>query len=103
MDHARPGDSLCVTRLDRLWRSLAELQETVGELKARDIHLTSLEEQIDTSLTAGELVFRVFGAIAHFDRRLISERTREGIAAKQLGIGCSTAYRPVRDGGTPGS
>ena len=41
----------------------------------------SLEERLDTSSAAGELVFHVFGAIAHFERRLISERTRDGIAA----------------------
>jgi DNA invertase Pin-like site-specific DNA recombinase len=43
--------------------------------------LVSLEEKIDTSSAAGELVFHVFGAIAHFERRLIAERTRDGIAA----------------------
>ena len=130
---ARPGDSLCVTRLDRLGRSLAELLATVGDLRYRGIHLTSLEERIDTSSAAGELVFHVFGAIAHFERRLISERTREGLAAarrrgsrpgrppldpekaaalrkladagmtpgkaaRQLGIGRSTAYRIIRQG-----
>ena len=78
VDHARPGDSLCVTRLGR---SLKELLETVENLKAHDIHLVSLEESIDTTSAAGELVFHVFGAIAHFERRLISERTRDGIAA----------------------
>ena len=41
----------------------------------------SLEERIDTASAAGELVFHVFGAIAHFERRLIAERTRDGIAA----------------------
>ena len=44
-------------------------------------HLISLEERLDTSSAAGELVFHVFGSIAHFERRLISERTRDGIAA----------------------
>ena len=81
MDHARPGDRLCVIRLDRLGRSLRDLLETVDTLKARGIHLVSLEERLDTSSAAGELVFHVFGAIAHFERRLISERTRDGIAA----------------------
>ena len=78
VDHARPGDSLCVTRLGR---PLKELLETVENLKAHDIRLVSLEESIDTTSAAGELVFHVFGAIAHFERRLISERTRDGIAA----------------------
>ena len=50
-------------------------------LKARGIHLVSLEEHLDTSSAAGELVFHVFGSIAHFEARLISERTRDGIAA----------------------
>ena len=45
------------------------------------IDLLSLEEKIDTSSAAGELVFHVFGAIAHFERWLISERTKDGIAA----------------------
>lgn len=80
-DHARPGDTLCVVRLDRLGRSLKELLETVDDLKRRDINFMSLEEKIDTASAAGELVFHVFGAIAHFERRLIGERTRDGLAA----------------------
>ena len=50
-------------------------------LRERHIALLSLEEKIDTSSGAGELIFHVFGAIAHFERGLISERTRDGIAA----------------------
>ena len=49
IDHARPGDRLCVIRLDRLGRSLKELLETVDGLKAHGIHLVSLEERLDTS------------------------------------------------------
>jgi DNA invertase Pin-like site-specific DNA recombinase len=79
--YARRGDTLAVVRLDRLGRSLAELLATVAELKERGIALLSLEEKIDTSSAAGELVFHVFGAIAHFERRLIAERTKDGIAA----------------------
>jgi hypothetical protein len=48
------------------------------------IALLSLEERIDTNSAAGELVFHVFGAIAHFERRLIAERTRDGIAAARV-------------------
>ena len=81
IDHARPGDRLCITRLDRLGRSLKELLETVDKLNALGIHFVSLEEHLDTSSAAGALVFHVFGSIAHFERRLISERTRDGIAA----------------------
>ena len=90
IDYARPGDVVCVVRLDRLGRSLKELLETVELLKKSQIDLLSLEEKIDTSSAAGELVFHVFGAIAHFERRLIAERTRDGIEVarskgKQLG------------------
>ena len=81
LDHARPGDTLAVTRLDRLGRSLRELLETVETLKAQEIDLISLKEDIDTTSAAGELVFHVFAAIAHFERRLISERTKDGLLA----------------------
>jgi DNA invertase Pin-like site-specific DNA recombinase len=81
LDQARPGDSLAITRLDRLGRSLKELLEIVEDLKAQNIGLISLEERIDTTSAAGELILHVFGAIAHFERRLISERTKDGIAA----------------------
>ena len=82
--YARANDKLCVIRLDRLGRSLKELLETVERLKKHKIELMSLEEKIDTSSAAGELIFHVFGAIAHFERRLISERTKDGIAAAKL-------------------
>jgi DNA invertase Pin-like site-specific DNA recombinase len=81
LDYARRGDTLAVVRLDRLGRSLAELLATVAMLKERGIALVSLEERIDTGSAASELVFHVFGAIAHFERRLIAERTKDGILA----------------------
>jgi DNA invertase Pin-like site-specific DNA recombinase len=79
--YARDGDTLAVVRLDRLGRSLGELLAAVAMLKKHGIALLSLEERIDTNSAAGELVFHVFGAIAHFERRLIAERTKDGIAA----------------------
>ncbi|MBL7589931.1 recombinase family protein, partial [Escherichia coli] len=88
---ARKGDTLAVVRLDRLGRSLAELLSSVTLLKERGIALLSLEEKIDTGSAAGELVFHVFGAIAHFERRLIAERTKDGIAAAR-----ATGRRPGR-------
>lgn len=81
LDYARPGDVVCVVRLDRLGRSLKELLATVEGFKARSLGFRSLEERLDTVSAAGELVFHVFGAIAHFERRLIVERTRDGITA----------------------
>ena len=71
VDHECPGDRLCVTKLDRLGRSLKELLETVEELQKQGIHLVSLEEKIDIDSVAGEMVFHVFGAVAHFERHLI--------------------------------
>jgi DNA invertase Pin-like site-specific DNA recombinase len=84
MEYARPGDRVCVVRLDRLGRSLRELLDTVETLKQEKIDLISLEEQLDTSSAAGELVFHVFGALAHFERRLIAERTREGVESARM-------------------
>ena len=81
LDYARSGDTVCVVRLDRLGRSLRELLETVEGFRTRGLAFRSLEERLDTGSAAGELVFHVFGAIAHFERRLITERTRDGIAA----------------------
>ena len=81
LDYIRPGDTLAVVRLDRLGRSLRELLDVVETLKTRGVALLSLEEKIDTSSAAGELVFHVFGAIAQFERRLIAERTRDGMNA----------------------
>lgn len=81
LEYARSGDVVCVVRLDRLGRSLKELLVTVEGFKARGLGFRSLEERLDTVSAAGELVFHVFGAIAHFERRLIVERTRDGIAA----------------------
>jgi DNA invertase Pin-like site-specific DNA recombinase len=92
--YARKGDTLAVVRLDRLGRSLAELLATVAMLKDRGIDLVSLEEKIDTASAAGELIFHVFGAIAHFERRLIAERTRDGIAAARA-RGKHPGRRPV--------
>ena len=81
LDQIRPGDAVTVVRLDRLGRSLPELIAVVGTLRDRGAALVSLEEAIDTGSAAGELVFHVFGALAQFERRLIAERTRDGLAA----------------------
>ncbi len=81
LDYARPGDTLIVVRLDRLGRSLRELLDTVEMLKDRGIAFRSLEEAIDTTTAAGELVFHVFASLSQFERRLIAERTRDGLAA----------------------
>lgn len=81
LDNLREGDLFVVWRLDRLGRSLPHLIETVNGLKERNIGFVSIAEAIDTSSPAGELIFHIFGAIAQFERSLISERTKAGLAA----------------------
>ena len=72
---------MAVVRLNLPGRSLGNLLATMAMLKERGIALLSPEEKIDTSSAAGDLIFPVFGAIAHFERLLIAERTKDGIAA----------------------
>jgi DNA invertase Pin-like site-specific DNA recombinase len=81
LDRLRSGDTVMVWRLDRLGRSLRHLIETVADPERRGVTLVSLTEQIDTSSPGGRLVFHVFGAMAEFERDLIRERTRAGLAA----------------------
>ena len=77
----RRGERLVVWRLDRLGRSLPDLIEVVRGLEGRGIELRSLTEEIDTSTPAGRLFFHVFGALAQFERDLIRERVKAGLAA----------------------
>jgi DNA invertase Pin-like site-specific DNA recombinase len=77
----RAGDVLVVWKLDRLGRSLAHLIQIITRLEAEGIGFRSLSEAIDTTTASGRLLFHVMGAIAEFERSLISERTRAGMAA----------------------
>jgi DNA invertase Pin-like site-specific DNA recombinase len=80
-DHVRPGDTVVVWRLDRLGRSLRHLIDTVNALADRQVGFRSLVENIDTTTSGGKLVFHIFGALAEFERELISERTHAGLTA----------------------
>jgi len=77
----RTGDTLVVWRLDRLGRSLADLVQFVTELELSGVSFESLTEKIETGSAPGKLVFHVFAALAEFERSLIRERTRAGLAA----------------------
>lgn len=77
----RKGDTLVVWRLDRLGRSLKNLVEIVSELEERGVGFKSLTESIDTTSAGGRLVFHLFGALAEFERNLISDRTKAGLAS----------------------
>ncbi|TKC02207.1 MAG: recombinase family protein [Mesorhizobium sp.] len=76
-----PGDMLVVWRLDRFGRSLIDLIRLVTDLGARGVEFHSLNEAIDTSSPGGRLLFHLLAAMAEFERSLISERTRAGMAA----------------------
>lgn len=76
------GDTLMVWRIDRLGRSLKHLVTVVTDLKERGVGFKSLRDgAIDTTTASGELIFNIFGSLAQFERRLIQERTRAGLAA----------------------
>ncbi|MCH8029274.1 MAG: recombinase family protein [Candidatus Dadabacteria bacterium] len=80
------GDILTVWKLDRLGRSLPHLITIIEELGKRGIGFKSLSEAIDTTTASGELLFHIMGSLAHFERKLISERTKAGLqAAKKRG------------------
>jgi DNA invertase Pin-like site-specific DNA recombinase len=81
MEILRNGDTLVVWRLDRLGRSLKHLIELVSKLEEREIGFKSLTESIDTTSPSGKLVFHIFCALAEFERNLIIERTKAGLAA----------------------
>ena len=81
LQYLREGDVLVVWRLDRLGRSLKHLIESITALEERGIGFKSLSESIDTTTSGGKLVFHVFGALAEFERDLIRERTKAGLAA----------------------
>lgn len=81
-----PGETLVVWRLDRLWRSLLGLVQLINKLGARGIEFQSLNEAIDTASNGGRLIFHIMAALAEFERALISERTKAGLAeAKERG------------------
>lgn len=75
------GDTLVLWRLDRLGRSLPDLVRIVTELEQRGVGLESLIEKIETDSAMGKLTFRVFAALAEFERGLIRERAQVGITA----------------------
>jgi DNA invertase Pin-like site-specific DNA recombinase len=97
LDFARKGDVLVVWKLDRLARSLTQLITTVEQMEKRGVGFKSLTETIGATSAGGRLIFRIFGALAEFERAIIRERTRAGLlAAKARGRvgGLSQASRP---------
>jgi DNA invertase Pin-like site-specific DNA recombinase len=81
LGYLREGDTLVVTKLDRLGRSLKKLLELVEAFKERGIHFQSLDDGIDTSTSVGNFFFQVIGAFSELERNLIVERTQKGLKA----------------------
>lgn len=87
LDFIRAGDVLMVTRIDRLARSIADLQDIVRTLKAKGASLKATEQPIDTSTAAGKAFLDMLGVFAEFETNLRRERQMEGIAkAKAAGV-----------------
>jgi DNA invertase Pin-like site-specific DNA recombinase len=81
LEYLRPGDCLVVWRLDRLGRNLKHLLQVVENLEQEKIGFISLQEGFDTTTSSGKLIFQIFGALSEFERNLIQERTKAGLAA----------------------
>lgn len=86
--HLKPGDTLVVTRLDRLGRSLRDLLDILEQLTAAEVGFKSLREPwAETTTPAGRMLTTVFGGLAQFERELIQERATEGRAdARRRGV-----------------
>ena len=78
---AGQGDVLVVWKLDRLGRSLPHLVEVINGLRESGVGFRSLQEQIDTTSAGGRFYFHMLAALAEFERELISERTKAGMAS----------------------
>lgn len=92
-----PGDTLVVWRLDRLARSMRDLTDMIAALHGRGIGFQSVCEHIDVGSAFGEFVLHVLSAVAHFERALIVERTKAGMAAAKA-RGATFGRRPILDG-----
>lgn len=94
LEYVREGDTLVVTRLDRLARSTLHLCQIAAELDRKQVHLQVLDQQIHTGDATGRLLFHMLGAIAQFETELRAERQRDGIAnARARGVRCGRSKR----------
>lgn len=81
LDSLRADDVVIIWKLDRLARSLTDLVGLVSEIEDKGAGLQSLNDPIDTTTSQGKLIFHIFAALAEFERDIISERTKAGLAA----------------------
>jgi DNA invertase Pin-like site-specific DNA recombinase len=111
LDFLRKGDTLMVTRIDRLARSVADLEKIAATLKQKGAFLRATEQPVDTSSAAGTAFFQMLGVFAQFETALRRERQTEGIAkAKAAGVYKgrkptvdTAAVRSLREQGLGGS
>ncbi len=80
IDYLREGDTLVVTKLDRLARSMRDLLDIVARVEGRGAGLRILNMNLDTATATGKLMLQVLGSVAEFERSMMLERQREGIA-----------------------
>lgn len=79
IDQLIPGDTIIITKLDRLGRSLINLLKLIELFKQKGVNLVSLNDNLDTSSAMGKFIFQLFGALAELERNIISERTTAGV------------------------
>jgi DNA invertase Pin-like site-specific DNA recombinase len=79
--YVRPGDTLVITKLDRLGRGVRDLIDLVQRIEKLGVELVVLQQAIDTSTPAGRVFFHVVAAFAEFERDMIRERTMDGLEA----------------------
>ena len=94
LDYLRDGDVLVVTKLDRLARSVADLTRIVAEVAEKGASLRVLAMNLDTESPTGKLMVNLLGSIAQFEREMMLERQREGIA-KAKGEGKYKGRKPT--------
>jgi len=81
LQHLREGDVLVVWKLDRLSRSLKDLLHIMGRVREAGAGFRSLTEAVDTTTAAGRMMMQMLGSFAEFERSMVRERTRAGLAA----------------------
>ncbi|MBI1651169.1 recombinase family protein [Hyphomicrobium sulfonivorans] len=81
LDELKPGDTLACYKLDRIGRSVVHVAKLLADLEERGVHFRTVEDGLNTQGPTGKLILHVLGAVAQFERDLILERTKAGLAA----------------------
>ena len=84
LKHIREGDTLIITRVDRLARSMHDLQTIIYQLRELGVALKATDQPIDTSISSGKAFFDMLGVFAEFETNLRKERQLEGIAKAKI-------------------